>query len=75
MEKQFIQSNNQIKYLNAIDEFDLVFEIGPAGTGKSFLAVAKAVAMLKNKLIDKIILSRPAVEAGENLGFTRRHEG
>ena len=63
------KSNNQIKYLNAIDEFDLVFGIGPAGTGKSFLAVAKAVAMLKNKLIDKIILSRPAVEAGENLGF------
>ena len=63
------KSNNQMKYLNAIDKFDLVFGIGPAGTGKSFLAVAKAVAMLKSQLIDKIILSRPAVEAGENLGF------
>ena len=63
------KSNNQIKYLDSIDNYDLVFGIGPAGTGKSFLAVAKAVEMLKKGLIDKIILSRPAVEAGENLGF------
>lgn len=63
------KSNNQTKYLDSIDNFDLIFGIGPAGTGKSFLAVAKAVEMLKKGSIDKIILSRPAVEAGENLGF------
>ncbi|MDO4733193.1 MAG: PhoH family protein [Bacillota bacterium] len=56
-------------YLNAIDHFDLVFGIGPAGTGKTFLAVLKAVAALKQRRVDKLVLVRPAVEAGEKLGF------
>jgi len=51
------------------DEHDIVFAIGPAGTGKTYTAVALAVRALKNKLVKKIILTRPAVEAGENLGF------
>jgi phosphate starvation-inducible PhoH-like protein len=59
----------QKKYLKAIDKFDIVFSIGPAGTGKTFLAVAQAVAELKRKSIKRIILVRPAVEAGESLGF------
>ena len=63
------KSLGQKKYLNALNESDLVFGIGPAGTGKSYLAVAKGVEMMKKGEIDKIILSRPAVEAGENLGF------
>ena len=63
------KSLGQKKYLNALNESDLVFGLGPAGTGKSYLAVAKGVEMMKKGEIDKIILSRPAVEAGENLGF------
>lgn len=63
------KSDGQKKYIQAVDEFDVIFGIGPAGTGKSYLAVAKAVQYLKKGNIDKIILSRPAVEAGENLGF------
>ena len=62
------KSLGQKKYLNALNESDLVFGLGPAGTGKSYLAVAKGVEMMKKGEIDKIILSRPAVEAGENLG-------
>ena len=63
------KSNGQKEYIQAVDEYDVIFGLGPAGTGKSYLAVAKAVQFLKKGNIDKIILSRPAVEAGENLGF------
>ena len=63
------KSEGQNKYLQAINKYDVIFGLGPAGTGKSYLAVAKAVQFLKKGSIDKIILSRPAVEAGENLGF------
>ena len=63
------KSDGQNKYIQAVNEYDVIFGLGPAGTGKSYLAVAKAVQSLKKGLIDKIILSRPAVEAGENLGF------
>lgn len=59
----------QAKYVDAIKNNSIVFGIGPAGTGKTYLAVAEAVSMYKNKLVDKIILTRPAVEAGEKLGF------
>ncbi len=59
----------QIKYVNALDKKDMVFAIGPAGTGKTYLAVVYAVRLLKQGLIKKIILTRPAVEAGESLGF------
>lgn len=59
----------QAKYINAIRKNSIVFGVGPAGTGKTFLAVALAVLAYKNKQIDKIILTRPAVEAGEKLGF------
>ena len=60
---------NQKKLVQAAHESDLVFAIGPAGTGKTYTAVALAVAALKKKLVKKIILTRPAVEAGESLGF------
>jgi phosphate starvation-inducible PhoH-like protein len=60
---------NQRKYLEAIASNDLVFGIGPAGTGKSFLAVAMAIQALFQKEVSRIILARPAVEAGEKLGF------
>ncbi len=59
----------QATYLRAIDENEMVFGIGPAGTGKTYLAVAKAVERLVRGEVDRIILSRPAVEAGEQLGF------
>ncbi len=59
----------QAEYLKAIDASDLVFGLGPAGTGKTYLAVAKAVERLVTGEVDRIILSRPAVEAGEQLGF------
>lgn len=59
----------QKKYVDAINRSSIVFGVGPAGTGKTYLAVALAVYALKNKEIDKIILTRPAVEAGEKLGF------
>ena len=59
----------QTRYANAILEHDVVFAIGPAGTGKTYLAVAMAVNALKQKLIRKIVLVRPAVEAGESLGY------
>ncbi len=60
---------NQIKMVEACNKNDLVFAIGPAGTGKTYTAVALAVRALKNKEIKRIVLTRPAVEAGENLGF------
>jgi len=59
----------QAEYLKALDDFEVVFAIGPAGTGKTYLAVAAAVNALRQKKVDRIILVRPAVEAGENLGF------
>lgn len=60
---------NQIKLVKEIDKNDIVFALGPAGTGKTYTAVAVAVKALKNKEIKRIILTRPAVEAGESLGF------
>ena len=60
---------NQKLYVDAIEENTITFGIGPAGTGKTYLAMAKAVAALQNKQVNRIILSRPAVEAGEKLGF------
>ena len=60
---------NQKKYVDSIDEHTIVFGIGPAGTGKTYLAVAKAVQALQSKTVTRIILTRPAVEAGERLGF------
>ena len=60
---------NQKKYVDAIDEHTIVFGIGPAGTGKTYLAVAKAVQALQSKQVNRIVLTRPAVEAGERLGF------
>src|SRR5580704_12798315 len=60
---------NQKKLVTASERNDIVFAIGPAGTGKTYTAVAMAVRALKNKMVKKIILTRPAVEAGENLGF------
>src|SRR4051812_18849454 len=60
---------NQKRYVDAIDEHTIVFGIGPAGTGKTYLAMAKAVQALQAKRVDRIILTRPAVEAGERLGF------
>jgi phosphate starvation-inducible PhoH-like protein len=59
----------QAEYLKALEEHDVVFAIGPAGTGKTYLAVAAAVQALRTKKVDRIVLVRPAVEAGENLGF------
>jgi phosphate starvation-inducible PhoH-like protein len=63
------KSVNQRRYLDAIDQHDIVFGIGPAGTGKTYLAMAQAVAFLIAKRVSRIILARPAVEAGEKLGF------
>ncbi len=60
---------NQKVLIDSCDENDIVFALGPAGTGKTYTAVALAVRALKNRLVKKIILTRPAVEAGENLGF------
>ena len=60
---------NQKRYVDAIDEHTIVFGIGPAGTGKTYLAMAKAVQSLQAKQVNRIILTRPAVEAGERLGF------
>ena len=59
----------QSEYIHALDRHDLVFGIGPAGTGKTYLAVAQAASYLERGLVERIILSRPAVEAGERLGF------
>jgi phosphate starvation-inducible PhoH-like protein len=63
------KSGNQRRYLEAIDRCDIVFGIGPAGTGKTYLAMAQAVSFLLSKRVSRIILARPAVEAGEKLGF------
>ncbi|MFC7621003.1 PhoH family protein [Microlunatus sp. GCM10028923] len=60
---------NQKRYVDAIDQHTVVFGIGPAGTGKTYLAMAKAVQALQSKQVNRIILTRPAVEAGEHLGF------
>src|SRR6188508_1914638 len=60
---------NQKRYVDAIDKHTVVFGIGPAGTGKTYLAMAKAVQSLQAKKVNRIILTRPAVEAGERLGF------
>ena len=63
------KSLNQRRYIEAIDRHDIVFGIGPAGTGKTYLAMAQAVAFLGAKKVARIVLARPAVEAGERLGF------
>jgi len=63
------KSANQRRYLDAIEQFDIVFGIGPAGTGKTYLAMAQAVSYLLAKKVSRIVLVRPAVEAGEKLGF------
>lgn len=64
-----IKTFGQRQYVNSIKHNDITFGIGPAGTGKTFLAVVMAVAALKKGLVDRIVLTRPAVEAGESLGF------
>ena len=63
------RTNGQKKYLYAVNDNDIVFAIGPAGTGKTYQAVSMAVSALKSKSVDRIIITRPAVEAGERLGF------
>ncbi len=63
------RTDNQKRLVEAAEKYDLVFAVGPAGTGKTYTAVAIAVRALKNKEVKKIIITRPAVEAGENLGF------
>jgi phosphate starvation-inducible PhoH-like protein len=69
--KKIVQprSINQRKYVEAIEQYDMVFGVGPAGTGKTYLAVAMAVSALNAKKVSRIVLVRPAVEAGERLGF------
>lgn len=64
-----VKSANQLEYVKNIEKCDLVFGIGPAGTGKTFLAVCLGVKMLSEKQVERIIIARPAVEAGESLGF------
>jgi phosphate starvation-inducible protein PhoH and related proteins len=63
------KSVNQRRYLDSIEQFDIVFGVGPAGTGKTYLAMAQAVTYLLEKKVSRIVLARPAVEAGEKLGF------
>jgi phosphate starvation-inducible PhoH-like protein len=63
------KSPNQRKYIEALEAYDMVFAIGPGGTGKTYIAVAMAVSALLSKQVNRIILARPAVEAGERLGF------
>ncbi len=65
----YARTPNQDAYMRALERADLVFGIGPAGTGKTYLAVAYAAMMLERGLVERVILSRPAVEAGERLGF------
>ena len=63
------RTRNQNSYIKALQSFDMVFALGPAGTGKTYLAVAHAAALLERNVVERIVLSRPAVEAGERLGF------
>ena len=63
------RSPNQSRYVQAMEKHDLVFGLGPAGTGKTYLAVAMGASLLRRRMVDRLILSRPAVEAGERLGF------
>ena len=63
------KSKHQNDYLKAIDQFDINFGVGPAGTGKTYLAVAKAVEALEKEEVSRLVLTRPAIEAGEKLGF------
>lgn len=63
------KTQGQLKFIEAMEKYDIVFAIGPAGTGKTYLAVIYAVSMLKKGLVKRIVLTRPAVEAGESLGF------
>jgi len=63
------KTKGQLEYVEAIKHYDIVFAIGPAGTGKTYLAMAMAVNALKKGLVRRIVLTRPAIEAGENLGF------
>ena len=65
----YAKTDGQKKYLDAVNNYDITFAVGPAGTGKTYQAVACAVAALKNKIVNKIVITRPAVEAGESLGF------
>ncbi len=65
----YAKTNGQKKYLEAVNNHDITFAVGPAGTGKTYQAVASAVSALKNKIVNKIVITRPAVEAGESLGF------
>lgn len=64
-----VKTRGQQAYVQAVHDFDVVFSVGPAGTGKTFLAVVMAMDYLKRQLVDRIVLVRPAVEAGEQLGF------
>ncbi|MCI0469823.1 MAG: PhoH family protein [Nitrospirae bacterium] len=63
------KTENQRQYINAINSYDIVFGVGPAGTGKTYLAMAMAISSLLSKAVTRIVLVRPAVEAGEKLGF------
>ena len=63
------RSKKQAEYIDALRNNEIIMALGPAGTGKSFLAVSVAITMLLEKKVDRVILSRPAVEAGEKLGF------
>lgn len=66
-----VKNYSQRQYVQAVKHNDLVFGIGPAGTGKTYLAVVMAVAALKRHEVERLVLTRPAVEAGESLGFCR----
>ncbi len=63
------RSPRQATYIDALEDKDMIFGIGPAGTGKTYLAVAKAVALYETKMVERMVFCRPAVEAGEKLGF------
>jgi len=63
------QTDNQAHYLNSIQTNDITFGLGPAGTGKTYVAVAHACDLIRNRVVDKVIITRPAVEAGESIGF------
>lgn len=67
--KIHLRTDNQIKYIEAMQTYDLTFGLGPAGTGKTFLAVAYGLSLLTKGLVERLIVTRPVVEAGENLGF------